>query len=506
MARGKSKIMSRFRNKILSGWGGISLLTGITMAASFILIARLPSLKGQDVVLFIIYFMMAGSTYVVAVFFLNWGGQNMIMIWGFAILFRIIMVSTSPSLSDDVYRYIWDGNLVINEVNPYQLSVDSPTLDPYTIPTRDLVNHNWMASPYLPMAQFFFGLVYWISPGSVKAFQVAALILDLLAGWLVMDMLRMLNLPASRLLIYLWNPLVIVEFAHGAHVDALMLFLTMGGLWLLVKAGLDVKNKRILIWGSVLVLVGALLTKVVPILLIPLLIRRWSWRKLVVFCCLALIFCAIFAIGAGWGLGGPLDGTGIFGALRIYLSQWNYNGGLYHWLEAWLTGYSTPGAVPADLVDPNRIALAKGIMTALLGAATLIIGWSAWRNHEKQNGKFVAQNLSTLRHAVAIFGVYLLFSVTVHPWYVTIIVPLLPFLLPGWDESQVNERFLWPWLTFSILVVLSYKTYIDVDNLREFSDIRLAEYIPLFLLLGWAGIPSIKKALDGFKRKRLGGI
>lgn len=494
--------MSRFRYEKLTGRGGLSLLAGIAMAACFITIMRLPSLKGPEVVWFITYFLLAASAYAVAVVFLDRDRLSLKTIWGFAILFRILMVSTSPSLSDDVYRYIWDGNLLISGVNPYQLPVDSPTFDAYSIPMRDLVNHSWMASPYLPAAQLFFGTVYRVSPGNVKAFQIAALIFDLLVGWLVMDMLKMLKLPGSRVLIYLWNPLVIVEFAHGAHVDALMLFLIMGGLWLLVKAGLDSKNEWILTWGSVLALVGALLTKVVPILLIPLLVRRWGWQKLLVFCGLTVVLCALFAIEAGWGLSGTLDGTGIFGALRIYMSQWNYNGGLYHWLEVALTGYNTPGAVPPEVVDPNRILLAKWIMTALLGAATLMVGWSAWRWDKKQDG-FIARNLSTLRHAAALFAAYLLFSVTIHPWYVTIIVPFLAFLLPGTGESQAAGRFLWPWLTFSILVILSYSTYIDVNNLREFQVIRLAEYIPLFLLIGWAASPAYHQLLSIFRRRGL---
>ena len=48
----------------------------------------------------------------------------------FAVLFRVTMLfTTPPTLSDDVYRYIWDGRLMNAGVNPYSYIVESPELD-----------------------------------------------------------------------------------------------------------------------------------------------------------------------------------------------------------------------------------------------------------------------------------------------------------------------------------------------------------------------------------------
>ena len=76
-------------------------------------------------------------------------------------------------------------------------------------------------------------------------------------------------------------------------------------------------------------------------------------------------------------------------------------------------------------------------------------------------------------------------ATTVHPWYVTLIMPLLPFL-PEKKKTPGTGRFLLPRLTFSMLVALSYLTYLDPANLREYSLVRFAEYVPLYLLLLWA--------------------
>ena len=293
------------------------------------------------------------------------------VIWGFAVLFRLTLLFSPPSLSNDIYRYIWDGHLLNLGVNPYAFPVNSAALEPFATPLRALVNHNWMASPYLPAAQLLFGLLSRIAPQSITAFQITAAVLDLGTGWLVMDLLAKLGLARQRVLIYLWNPLVVVEFAHAAHVDAWMIFLMMLAFWLLRRS-----TQPLL---SAIALAAATLTKGLPALLAPLFLRRWGWKGTALYVLIITGALAVFAAGAGWGLSGPLDGRGVFGAMRIYLDRWNYNSGLYHWLEVALTGVHTPGAVPIDPPPKEPIRLAKTISGALQLAAALIAGGLAWR-------------------------------------------------------------------------------------------------------------------------------
>jgi len=428
----------------------------------------------QNIIPFLILYCVAYLAYSIAVW---WalrkpnGRRELALIIGLAILFRVTLLFPSPpTLSDDVYRFIWDGRLMNAVVNPYAHPVNSPLLDPYDSPLRDLVNHDWMASPYLPTAQLLFAVVYRLVPDSPLAFQVAAVLLDLLTSWLVIDLLQRLGLPRTRALIYLWNPLVAVESAHGAHVvDALMVCLMMATLWLLIT-----KRSRVL---SAVVLAAATLTKGLPALLLPVVVRRWKLGPTILYGSLVVAACALFAFGAGWGLTGPLDGEGLFGALRIYGSLWNYNGGIYHWIEVLVTGYPTPGAVPQDVVGPAPILAAKLIVSAAL----LVVLGVVW-----YKGRQVADNLSLLRLAMVPLAAYLLLTTTVHPWYVTLVIPLLPFLTPrAGEEAKLNRRLL-PWLYFALAVAFSYLTYLDVENLREYDSARLLEYVPLYLLLIWS--------------------
>ncbi len=461
----------------------ISVQLGVFIAASFMAMLTLPNLRGANTPAFLIFYFMASGGYVLAILRLNRDHLSIRLIFGFAVVFRLILLLTTPSLSDDVYRYVWDGHLLNNRINPYALAVNSPRLDAFDIPLRALVNHNWMASPYLPASQLVFASVAFLIPQQILAFQVTAVLFDLLTGWIVFDILRRFGLPGRNVLVYLWNPLIIIEFAHSAHVDAVMLCLMMTAFWLLIKGSQQVRTYSL---GSAIALAAATLTKFLPILLTPIFWWRWGWKSRLVFVLILIVTIGIFIPGAGLGILGPLDGTGFFGALRIYLQWWNYNGGIYHWLEVMISGYPTPGAVPVEMVGETPILIAKAISTALMGITVLITGWLAWRIEKSGHQILRDRNLALIRLAGLPLGAYLLFTATVHPWYVTLIIPLLPFLFSQDDESPSIQRFIWPWIYFSIAVALSYLTYLDPDNLRETTWVRLVEYIPMYGLLVWA--------------------
>ncbi len=500
----------------LRRWGGTSFLAGVAIETCFAALIPLATLRGPAVADFLAYFLVAGAAYAIAVARLGRDRLSLRAVWAFAVLFRLTLLLTSPpTLSDDVYRFIWDGRLAVAGVSPYAHAVESPALDAFDSPGRELVNNSEMASPYLPSAQALFAVAYWLFPNSPLIFQVVAVFFDLLTGWLVVDILGRLGLPRGRALIYLWNPLVCVEFAHGAHaVDALMIFLVMATFWLLVLARPKFvvgpakrrRHSEWLTWGSMVTLAAATLTKGLPALMLPVVMWRWGWLRVLVYAGLVVAVSLPFALTAGWGLTGDLDGEGVFGAIRIYAAYWNFNGGLYHWLEVALSGYRTPGAVSPDVVGWGPIRAARSITGAILGLVLLAVAYESWRHTRGTPVPDAAPhsvpgsscNLAMLRLAVVPPAAYLLLTTTVHPWYVTFLIPLLPFLLPQKEEATHSGRFLWPWIYFSIAVAFSYTIYWDPDNLREYKLVRQVEYIPLYLLLVWAAWPGVRKSV---KRK-----
>jgi len=252
-----------------------------------------------------------------------------------------------------------------------------------------------------------------------------------------------------------------------------MICLMMTTLWALMAA----RSKL----PSVVALVAATLTKGLPALLLPVMTRRWGWRQTIVYAGLIIAVCLPFALGAGWGLMGPLDGEGLFGAIRIYAAQWNYNGGLYHWLEVGLSSYRTPGPVPPEAFGWGPIRAAKLVVAVALSLVLIAV----WRMSQRCD-----DDLALLRLAMVPLAAYLLLATTIHPWYVTLIIPLLPFLPPKRGQAARPTRFLLPWLYFSAAVSLSYLTYLDPANLREYDLVRLVEYVPLYLLLIWSAWPA----------------
>jgi alpha-1,6-mannosyltransferase len=386
---------------------------------------------------------------------------SLTIIWGGAIAFRLLLLFTTPSLSDDVYRYLWDGYVTNHGVSPYAYPIDSPELDHLDIPLRALANHSWMASPYLPTAQFLFtGLTRWL-PLHPAIFQISMVIFDLLTGLLLINLLNLSRLPTQRVLLYLWNPLVIIEVAHGAHLDAWMIFLTMLSLWLTFSSN----RSKMSTWLAPVTLALATLTKFMPVLLLPILFWRWRWGQLVLYGLVTFVLLFPFGLQAGWGLTGPLDGSGLFGAVRIYADQWNFNSGLFHWLEA--------NYLP-DLGVVETFEWAKRLALLALLAITVVVWFQARRRPDVR---------PALRLMAVPFMAYLLLTTTVHPWYALILLAFIPFLPPASAESPWRWLSVAPWLYLSAALPLSYLTYLNPLDFRELEWVRRVEWLPTLALL-----------------------
>ena len=397
---------------------------------------------------------------------------SLAVIWGAAIAFRVLLLFTVPTLSDDIYRYLWDGHVANNGVSPYAYPIDSPELDYLDIPQRALANNRWMASPYLPTAQFLFTGLTSLFPLQPVVFQAAMVIFDLLSAMLIVKLLRIAELPGYRILIYLWNPLVVVEVAHGAHVDAWMVFLTMLALWLTFSP----HRAKMSTWLAPVFLALATLTKILPLLLLPILFWRWRWRQLAFYGAVTIVLLVPPGLYAGWGLTGPLDGTGLFGAIRIYADQWNFNSGIFHWLEV-------------HLLPRLGVIEAAGWAKGVLILALLVVMIGVWLQAQRR-----PDVRSTLRLMAVPYMAYILLNTTIHPWYILILLAFLPFLPPLPTETQWYWLAAAPWLYLSGAVTLSYLTYLDPHDFRELEWVRQTEWLPtLGLVILWIIILGAKR-------------
>lgn len=384
----------------------------------------------------------------------SWSWQ---WIWLPAVFFRLLLLLTTPTLSDDVYRYIWDGHVLNQGISPYAYAIEDPALDSIAIPVRDQANNTWMASPYMPSAQAIFGSLLGLFPPLPLVFQVVMVIFDLGAALLIAQLLRLGGLPVRRVMLYLWNPLIIFEVAHGAHIDAAMVFFTLLAFFWAYQV-----SSRLAVWGSPLAMVLAVLTKILPVLVLPILFWRWRWSQRLVFGLLTASLLVLASLAAGWGLGSEPAGTGLFGALRIYADVWQFNAGPYAWLAALFHRLA--------LVPPDRWA--KGIAALVI----LLVSAFVFLRAEKSQGP-----AADLRLAAIPAAAYLLFSPTVHPWYAIVLLAFLPFLPPSSDEGLVRWYPTTLALYLAALLPLSYLTYRTPDSFAEPAWVAPLTWIPICL-------------------------
>ena len=444
-------------------------IAGIVLLITFIPLPFLSSLRGENLVVFLLCYSLAGTAYVFALIRLELTSISLRFVWVVAIIVRLILLATTPTLSDDSYRYMWDGHLLSQGINPYAEVVNSPSLNQFDTSFRPLVNHPWMSTPYLPAAQGFFWLVEQITPQKVITYQVAAVIFDLLTGLLVQFLLARLRLQRKAVLIYLWNPLVIFEFAQGAHIDAMMMFLTMLAWVFVLSSG----KKKLL---SPIILSLATLTKGLPVFIAPLLLRRWKIPGVLIYLIVTYAAMSAFAFGSGWGLTGELDGRGIFGAIRIYSQYWQFNAGpIYKVVELFPKEKEMIGQV---------IRLISGVFTMI------VIAWSAYKawGNDQPGRDSVKTGRALIRLSILPIGAFLLLSPTIHPWYVTMLIPFIPFFFTAQDEGPGASVWIIPLIYFSIAVAFSYMAYRPGQNSVVPSWFTWLEYLTLYGLLLWAGV------------------
>jgi hypothetical protein len=241
-----------------------------------------------------------GVVYVAAVWLLRRGAPiSLRWVLGVAALARLTILFLPPYLSDDIYRYIWDGAVQGAGVNPYLYIPNDPALSGL----RDAsiwphINRaDYAPTIYPPVAQALFYLVTRAG-ADVLTMKIAWVLFESVTAWGVVRILDETQAPRARLLIYAWCPLVIWEIAGSGHLDAAMAAFVSLSVWARMRG-------RSGLAGVTLGL--AILVKFFPLVLLPALWRRRDWR--LPAGCVAVILAGYAAyIDAGWKVLGFLPG------------------------------------------------------------------------------------------------------------------------------------------------------------------------------------------------------
>jgi alpha-1,6-mannosyltransferase len=354
---------------------------------------------------FVALMMAAGGIYTAAAFYCRQIPdsktlRNWIVV--IAVGLRLTMVTGTPILEDDHYRYLWDGALVAHGQNPYQhapgdaragISRNDPSplsqLAKESGIILERVNYPWLRTIYPPVAQAAFGIAHHLSPWSLWAWRLVLSIFELAALFILCRM----GVPIYGLLIYGWNPLLIKEVYNSCHVDALM-------LPVFLVAVVAVRRNRPITATAALGLATGI--KLWPVLLMPMVWRRLTDRPLVLFKSLTLF--AAFLSGALLPLVSGLDWTS---GLAAYSRNWEMNDALYT-LIAW----SVDGVTALLPLSQTWAAL----LPRLVAAAAVLggVGLLSWRREMAVEQQFL----------IATTLLFML-SPTQFPWYY---LWLLPFV------------------------------------------------------------------------------
>jgi len=395
------------------------------------------SLISYYVIFFLIY---------ITAFYFSKTNQHIWYFVGLGILLRLILVFAFPNLSDDIYRFIWDGRLINNGINPFNhlptYFLEAGNVVPGI--TQDLfekLNSPEYYTIYPPLSQAMFSLACWIAPnsyyGSALVMKAIMFLFECGSIFLIIKLLQHFKLPLKNVLIYALNPLIILEITGNLHFEGAMVFFLLLAVWLLVK-----KRNAL----SAIAFAMSIVSKLLPLMLLPFLIKRLGWKK-------SFQYFVILGVTLLICFSPLLNQTFInnfSNSLDLYFQKFEFNASIYYalrWFGTQIWGY--------NMIQFFGPVLALIVLISIL--------WKAFKEERS--------NLNNL-FLVFLFSIctYLFLATTIHPWYVS-----LPLVF------SIFTRFRFP-MIWSGLIMLTYINYSYGDYFENLWMVAM-EYLIVFGML-----------------------
>jgi hypothetical protein len=344
------------------------------------------------------------------------------------ILFRVILFPVGPIASDDVYRYLWDGKVQANGINPYSYSPNDQALKHLhseILPSK--INFPDMKTIYPPFSQWMFLLAYLIAKETLWGIKLLLLISEISTILLILLTLNNFRIDKKYSLVYALSPLPVLQFFIDAHVDGF-------GIALLALFFYFFSKDKILY--SYFALGLSIASKVVTILVYPFLLKGRSIRNFLSVLIVPTVTIALLYI--------PYSINGFpFESLFIFAQKWYSNGIVFTFFQ--------------KIFQDNLSARIISMFLFFVGFVWLY---------------FSEKNFA--EKVYLIFILFFIFSPVVHPWYITWIVLL----------TALN--FNWSGIVFTSAISISNiyaMNYIIFKKWQMNEWLLLAEYLPVIILL-----------------------
>jgi alpha-1,6-mannosyltransferase len=353
---------------------------------------------------------------------------SLTFVFGVAAAVELLLVFMPPVLSSDLFLYGVFGRMVAFGTGSPYAATGVASADPIAAFTQ----WSGKASLYGPTWTIVSTAVAAIAGQSILAtalgFKLIAALCHLANGALVYRIAARLGAdgPAAALL-YLWNPLILLESAGSGHNDAFMVMLVLGG----VLAALD--ERRTLACALVAL---AVLVKYLPLVLLFFFAARWAakettWPRRLI----ELVRPAAVMSIVGVLLYLPFVGPGADFLAPIA----DYSQGHFH----------TPIRIGLlQLASPSVVSTG---LTLSFGLLVLRLGWAVWRRP--------VWTRVLLAWAVAAFYYVAVVYPWNFPWYVItplatlVALPLTPRARGVFAVAAV-AGLSWTWIQYAVLIPL----------------------------------------------------
>lgn len=391
-----------------------------------------------------------------------------------SILVRLVFLPAIPNLSQDFYRFIWDGQMIIAGFNPYltipdfQMEIGMISNFPNQIELYDGMGKLSAShfTNYPPINQLCF-VIANLFPGnsimsSVIGLRVIIIAADIGTLYFGKKLLERLRLPSSRIWWYILNPFIIIELTGNLHFEGVMVFFLIWSLYLLHSGK----------WKLAAVLLACSISvKLIPLMFLPLFFwwftsasisdcskgnSKWfpsksSLLKLIGFYAIVLVTTAVLFV--------PFFSMEFIDnyaqTVGLWFNNFEFNASIYYLARE--IGYAITGY--------NEINIIGRILPII--AILIILGFSFF----KKNTTIPKLTTSIL----LAFSCYLFLSTTVHPWYLATLVILCVF---------TNYRFPLIW---SVAIILSYLSYLSIGTADKSENLWIiaVEYTIVFSVFIW---------------------
>lgn len=385
-------------------------------------------------------------------FVLFWSIHRQIKTWKqllfLGLLFRLVFICATPNLSQDFYRYLWDGNMMGMGINPY-LHTPKEVVELVQFPFSSVLYEkmgflsNVNYSNYPPLSQYLFqGMAFFSQKnlfGGIIFLRFIYFMFEMLLFFLGKNLIKTLKLSPNLASWYFLNPLLIIETYGNLHGEGVMCGIFLLGLGFLFQ-------KRV--FFSALLFGISIAFKLFPLLFLPLFYFYFRRKRRLLF--FGIITTTVFLFFLPFS--NENTALNYWKTLNLWFNTFEFNASLFYLLRA----------IGFELVGFNIIKIVGLIMPFFLITS---IGYISLRNRNPTD-------IQILKNLLWVCSLYLFTATTVHPWYVISLVAL--GLLSG---------YLFP-LVWSATVFLSYTAY-GSPEVEESAIALVLEYSIVYACLAY---------------------